>query len=295
MEVSVFIMQISYKSFVAFIFTLLLSSNGYALSPDIKVLSDVAYGKFEDQKLDIYIPNGVSNAPIIFMVHGGAWRVGDKSAKAVVRNKVNHWVKKGFIFISTNYRMLPNVRPVEQAKDIEAALIFSQKNARTWGGSSSRFILMGHSAGAHLVSLVSANFQMELENDIKPWLATIAIDSAAFDIVKTMSSANPPRFYKKAFGDNLDYWQAASPLYSLKAKLPPFLAICSLKRKDNPCDQAENFVDKAQRFGSKAQLLTIDLSHRGTNVELGKSPRYTKNVDDFLKKVHPSFDSILRD
>ena len=45
--------------------------------------------------------------PVIFMVHGGGWRIGDKAMGRVVQEKVNRWVPKGFILISATYRMLP--------------------------------------------------------------------------------------------------------------------------------------------------------------------------------------------
>lgn len=48
-------------------------------------------------------------APVIFMVHGGARRTGDKAISRVVQEKVARWVPKGFVFISVNYRLYPTV------------------------------------------------------------------------------------------------------------------------------------------------------------------------------------------
>ncbi len=269
---------------------ILIATNSYALPANIETRLDVAYGESEDQALDVYYPSvKTRNAPVIFMVHGGAWRVGDKASKSVVKNKVAHWVPKGFIFVSVNYRMLPNTRPVKQAEDIEKALEFAQRNALRWGGAPEKFILMGHSAGAHLVALVSAR------NDPAqtPWLGTVALDSAAYDVVKIMSSPSPARFYKKAFGKHIEYWKMASPILKLEAKTPPFLAICSTKRKDDSCSQGGNFVKKANSLGSRAQLMRVPLSHRKVNVDLGLNNCYTQGVDDFLKTLHPSVASLL--
>lgn len=268
----------------------LVTETAYAVSSDIAVLKDVSYGAANKQTLDVYYPsNKTKDAPVIFMVHGGAWRIGDKASKSVVRNKVNHWVSKGFILISINYRMLPKTRPIEQAKDVEKALIFSQQRIREWGGSADKFVLMGHSAGAHLVSLIS----VRPDPQILPWLGTVALDSAAYDIVKIMNSGSPPRFYKRAFGRVPSYWNAASPLHVLNAKTPSFLAVCSTKRKDDSCSQARSFVDKAKGFGTDSQLLPMPLSHRKLNLELGSDNCYTQHVDEFIRKLHPSFSSLL--
>jgi acetyl esterase/lipase len=272
------------------LFVTLFLLNSFARANDITVLSDIAYGESEEQVFDVYYSSDKKqDAPVIFMVHGGAWRIGDKASKSVVKNKVAHWVPKGFIFISVNYRMLPDIQPVEQAEDVARALIFVQQNAFKWGGSAEKVILMGHSAGAHLVSLVS----VKSNTKIKPWLGTIALDSAAYDVDKIMSSHSPAKFYKKAFGHSRAYWKKASPVYVLANKLPPFLAVCSSIRKGDSCLQAGNFVEKAKRYGTRAQLMPVALSHRKVNMKLGRDFCYTQKVNAFIKQLHPSFVQML--
>jgi len=270
----------------------LIAAKGYALPADMKVMSDIAYGKDADQTLDVYMPAKAKDAPVIFMVHGGAWSGGDKAHEAEFKNKVAHWVSRGFVFISTNYRTLPKMRPVEQTQDIEAALLFSQNNAREWGGSAKKFILMGHSSGAHLISLVSSNYPAITGNGVMPWLGTVSLDISGYDIVKKVTGANPSKFYKEKFGESPDYLAKASPFYAVTEKIPPFLAVCSLRSAD-ACTQAENFLAKVKKLGAYAQLLPVDLSHRKINSELGKDACYTNHVDDFLKKLSPAIAPML--
>jgi acetyl esterase/lipase len=266
------------------------TQNSFALPNEIKFKSDIAYGKSDQQILDVYYPSVKRDeAPVIFMVHGGAWRIGDKASTSVVKNKVAHWVPKGFIFISVNYPMLPEARPLEQAEYVEKALIFSQRNIHRWGGSPEKFILMGHSAGAHLVSLVSVRNNAA----IKPWLGTVSLDSAAYDVEKIMNAQSPARFYKKAFGTNPAYWKRASPIHVLTNKLPPFLAVCSTKRKEDACIQAKHFVEKAQRYDNNAKILPVAFSHRGINEKLGSDYCYTREIDGFLNTLDSSIKSML--
>ena len=276
-----------------FLLSVLFVPYSHALSQDfmsgVEVIKNVAYGHDSDKQiLDIYKPFNAQHAPVIFMVHGGAWRVGDKSARSVVDHKVSHWVSKGFVFVSVNYRMLPEIKPVAQAKDVAAALAFSQKMAHQWGASPEKFILMGHSAGAHLVSLVSTSLHLTSQKIMYPWLGTVALDSAAYNVVDIMRAKKVPRFYKKAFGKQAEYWKRASPFYQLSQQAPPFLAVCSSKRKGNSCEQAHYFIQKAVGLGMHAQLLAVDYSHRKINTALGKNARYTRSIDNFLVQLDPS-------
>jgi hypothetical protein len=68
-------------------------------------------------------------------VHGArpAWRTRDKASRTVVQNKVVRWVPRGFIFVSANYRLLPEVDPLTQADGIALALATAQAKAASWG------------------------------------------------------------------------------------------------------------------------------------------------------------------
>jgi len=288
---------------IATLLTLSLSvSTCLARDNDYQRLSDIAYGPHSEERLDVYKPINATNAPVIFMVHGGAWRIGDKAARKVVNNKVKRWVKRGFIFISINYPMLPETLPLDQARSVAKALRVSQKQVIDWGGSPEHFILMGHSAGAHLVSLISTQPALTeaklagVKRDLKPslsWLGTVSIDSAAYDVTQIMTKPNPPRFYKKAFGKQPNYWKQASPKHRMTTTIRPFFAICSLERKDGACDQAESFTNKAKSLGTTASLLKVNLSHSETNANLGKQNRYTESVEEFLKTLSPRIATLL--
>ena len=91
-------------------------------APAVRLVRDVAYGADPKQRFDVYVPRGARNAPVILMVHGGGWRIGDKRSRGVVGNKVRRWSREGIVVISVNYRLLPGTDPVEQARDVARAL-----------------------------------------------------------------------------------------------------------------------------------------------------------------------------
>jgi arylformamidase len=244
------------------------------------VLRDLAYGSDPLQRLDVYLPDNPEHAPVLLMVHGGAWRIGDKGAAAVVDNKIKRWLPKGFIFVSINYRLLPDSTPVQQAEDVARALAFAQQQAASWGGDSSKVILLGHSAGAHLVSLLAADPARAQTLGAKTWLGTVALDSAALDVEQIMQRPHA-RFYDQAFGAAPDYWATASPLKQLKKTATPLLVICSSQRNDS-CPPARGFVEHAQHLGIHAQLRPEDRSHKAINQDLGLANDYSQAVEVFM-------------
>jgi arylformamidase len=254
-------------------------SHGYA-----QVIEDVAYGPSPAQRMDIYLPPKLdAHAPALIMVHGGAWMVGDKTADDVVTNKAAHWLPKGYVFISVNTRLSPEADPIEQAEDVGRALATAQSMAGSWGGEPGRFVLMGHSSGAHVVSLLAADPDMAAAQQASPWLGTIALDSGAFDIPAIMRGAHMA-FYDRVFGSNPEFWKAASPIAHLDRAPAPMLLVCSTYGKAS-CPQARAFADKAAAVGGRAEVLPVALDHMAINANLGLSGDYTEAADGFLRSL----------
>ena len=268
-------------------------TSGCAFSPKAgEGFRDVPYGKHERQVYDVYVPKNAAHAPVIFMVHGGAWRAGDKTNRAVVKHKVKRWLPKGVVIISTNYRLLPDADPVEQARDVARAIAHAQKNASQYGANPKQFILMGHSAGAHIISLLNADFSIAQSKGAQPWLGAVSIDFPEFNIEKLMQD-DPAWFYRAAFGEHDVFWREASPYHRLEKRAAPLLAIYSTKRKDKPETQILAFAQHAQSLGLKVETLPVALSHTAANSELGKDNDYTVEVEAFLKRLDASFNSRL--
>ena len=248
--------------------------------PLVEHYSDVPYGADKAQTFDVYTRADFVNAPVIFMVHGGAWRTGDKAAPAVVDQKVQRWLPAGLVFISVNYRLVPHVNPLEQAQDLRKALVVAQQRAKEWGGDPDKFILMGHSAGAHLIGLVSSSTAHVETMGGKPWLGSVLLDSAALDLPKVMAVKHP-RFYTKAFGRDPGMWRQASPLHQLTAQARPVLLACSSLRRQ-ACAQAETFVVQAKRLGVSVSVVPQQLTHKAMNAQLGVPNPYTAEVEQFM-------------
>ena len=252
-----------------------------------RVLRDLAYGPDAAQRLDVYLPiqapaAGSPPMPAILFVHGGGWARGDKAMRRVVDPKVGHWVARGWAVVSIDYRMLPT--PVAtQEDDVAAALAFAQAQAPQWGADPKRFVLMGHSAGAHLVALLAAGARTPSSPRLQPWRGAVFLDSAALDLPFLMTHRHL-RLYDRAFGSDASAWTALSPLAVLQAPAAPVLAVCSTRRTES-CMDADRFAAKARSFGGQARVLREDLSHGDINATLGAPSDYTTQVDAFLDSL----------
>lgn len=252
-----------------------------ALPKDVNVTRDIAYGDDPAQTFDVYRPAEARNAPVIVMLHGGAWAFGSKQAAGVIDNKVRHFLPKGYLFVSVETRLLPKADPLQQADDLAHALAQIEAKAASWGGDAGKLVLIGHSAGAHLAALVSADPAYARRAGARPWLATIALDSAAYDIAPIMRGMVVPQFYRDAFGSDPDFWEKASPTRQISGKAPKMLLVCSSFRRWS-CRQAQTFAKKMRGQG---EVLPVDLRHMQINAQLGADNDYTQRVDGFLHSL----------
>ena len=275
---------------------LLLAASGWPLLPawaarqddsvaaamndlQVRVERDLAYGQHPAQRLDVYLPGSVKG-PILLIVHGGAWSRGDKRSAALVIAKVRHWTARGFVVAFTNYRLLPDAQPLEQARDVGRALTLVQRRAPAWGANGSQVVLLGHSAGAHLAVLLSADPALAREQGADGWLGTVALDCPAFDVPGLMGQPHA-RLYDRAFGQHTAYWRTVSPLHVLARDAPPMLAICS-RRSPDACLRAQAFAARAARIGVKVEVQGVDLGHTDLDRRLGLPGPYSDLVDRWI-------------
>jgi acetyl esterase/lipase len=136
---------------------------------------------------------------------------------------------------------------------------------------------MGHSAGAHLVALVSSRPDMVG----RPWAGTVVLDSAAMQVSSTMAGRHPG-FYDRAFGADPGYWAKASPMDQWTPKAVPMMLVCSTERPDDPCDDARRIQAKPRAPARDKP----DLPHAQTHAHKNNTKRlpgaYTDAVDAFI-------------
>ncbi len=248
-----------------------------ALPPDPRLTS-----------LDLYSPTTIlakgERRPIIAYVHGGGWRVGDKTR---VHSKPQHYCRDGYIFASINYRLSPDVTHPTHMQDVAAAIAWIHKNAERLGGDPNRIILMGHSAGAHLVSLVATDPSYLAEHKLKPAdiSAVVSLDTASFDIATRADDRGMRDMVKEAFGESPETLTDASPLHHVRAgrKYPPFLIVYASRRLIAK-RESERFLHALHEASAVGEILRAEgKDHAGVNTDatLSGDP-VCEAVDEFI-------------
>jgi acetyl esterase/lipase len=121
---------------------------------------DVAYGETYVERdsgpvqADVYVPRGEGPFPGVLVVHGGAWKMGNRSQLAGVAHLL---AEHGFTAVAISYRLAPTHKFPAQIDDCKAAVRWMRSEAARWKIDPERIGGFGYSAGAHLVSLLGTS------------------------------------------------------------------------------------------------------------------------------------------
>jgi len=247
----------------------------------------ISYGADSRQALDYYPAKGRVASPLVIFVHGGGWSIGDKAH--ATGPKSAHFNGSGYAFASTNYRLVPDATVEQQAADVAAAVAKLRANAKLLGIDANRIALMGHSAGAHLVSLVATDPQY-LKAAGVPMAAVKAVvllDGAGYDVAKQMTGGGPlvNRMYGEAFGSDAARQARLSPLRHVAAPNAAAFAVLYDGDRDASRGQSEVLAEALRKAGSIATAVPVaDTDHGKLNKNLGApGDAATAKVDAFLK------------
>ncbi len=237
--------------------------------------------------LDIYLPDEPSGGlrPFVLHIHGGGWRVGDK-ANASMPDKAELFTGLGYGLVSINYRLSPStgdpenpdpdrIRFPDHPDDVGEAIAWLDRNAAAYGLDPDRIILMGHSAGAHLASLVSTDprYIERYGVDRRQILGAIPLDTAAFDIEQSVLGSDPDEpslLFANAFGTPAENaatgdWETASPLTWADAVDPRHLFV--VQTIPSRINRQLAMATKLEQ--EPTTVVAVPLSHNGINRAIG--------------------------
>ena len=204
----------------------------------------------EKHKLDIYRKTGASNAPVLFFVHGGAWKSGDRKQYPFFGNR---FAKAGYTVVVPSYRLSPKHKYPAHIEDVADAFAWTVKNIAAQGGDPSRIIIAGHSAGGHLVALLAANPELLARRGLsaKNIRGVLAL-SGVYDLTTIEAGSSSP-----TFGSDPEVLRAASAGKFVRSDLPPFLVTyCEWDYATLP-QQAVTFYEGLRAAGASAKLVYV--------------------------------------
>ncbi|QDU74482.1 Carboxylesterase NlhH [Bremerella volcania] len=270
---------------------LLLASTAW--SADTQVTRNLPYAGTDSRRqvLDIYAPKGAKDLPVIVWMHGGGWRIGDK---LLVQNKPKAFTDQGYVFVSINYRFVPQHEMNDLATDVATAIKWVHTNIAEYGGRPETIFVGGHSAGAHLSALVCSDESYLKSQGLSfdNIAGCFPVDTATYDaakLIKFLDRAQSSRteLYTNAFGDTAESQKKYSPITYIKqgTKYPPFLLLHVAARPDATL-MSNAFAKAVKDAGGEAETFAAKgKDHGSINKDLGTDgDEPTKAVFAFLKK-----------
>ncbi|MDZ4663485.1 MAG: alpha/beta hydrolase fold domain-containing protein [Bacteroidota bacterium] len=179
---------------------------------------NIAYGSHTSHRLD-YTTATNPNSPILIVVHGGGWSSGDKS-NLTFTNVAQLFKNAGYAVVNINYRLssqsdYPGHPAIPQ--DVACAVAWTKTNATLINGDSSKILMYGNSAGAHLVMLHGLTHPNSLLSGCGYSAGLNVSGIIASNPAVNFEYINPGRYadIKPMVGDSINYWKAAAPAHNL--------------------------------------------------------------------------------
>lgn len=184
----------------------------------MRQVADLRYGTDPAQKLEMFVPQGAKGSlPVLVFVHGGSWAGGDPHDYRFIART---FCAKGYAVVLAGYRLYPTARFPAMVEDGAAAVRWVHDNAAKLGGDPARVALMGHSAGAYNVAMLTLDPQ---------WLRAVGLNDTA--IRGTVALAGPFDFLPldsdatiNAFGNAPDPL-VTQPITFVRKDAPPMLLV----------------------------------------------------------------------
>jgi acetyl esterase/lipase len=211
------------------------------------IQKDVAYGNGPQQKLDIYVPDGlIKPAPVLLFFYGGSWQMGDKDGYRWVGQT---FAAHGFVTVIANYGLYPPALYPSFLQDSALALRYVHDNIEKYGGNPTRVFVAGHSAGAYNAIMLAANpkYVRDAGGDLS-WIRGAIGIAGPYDflpmtdpkIITIFGGANDP---------------ATQPITYVDGKRPPMLLVAGTDDTTVDPGNSKRMAAKLIANGSEAQTI----------------------------------------
>ncbi len=281
------------------VFPLLIAVTMLSEAHAQQVKRDIPYANpaHERQVLDVYSPPDAKTLPVVFWIHGGGWQTGDKKS---VQIKPQAFTDKGFVFVSTNYRLLPSVDMETIVGDIAKSIHWVHEHIAEYGGDPKRLFVMGHSAGAQLAALICTNDRyLKAEGlDLAILKGCVPVDGDTYDVPAIIETAETrcrvhglpqAKFgHREKFGnDPAKHRDFSAVTHVAKDKgIPPFLILHVAEHPDTSA-QARRLGNVLKDAGVPVRVVGArETTHNKINADLGRpDDPTTKALFEFLDKA----------
>ena len=199
----------------------------YQITPNITYLTA---NNFE-AKLDVYRRRNVSQPqPTLIYIHGGGWTGGTKEQSSL---GFLPFLQMGWNVVNVEYRLARVSLAPAAVEDCLCALRWVYRNAKQYDFDTSRLVVSGDSAGAHLALTTgmlpeSAGFDRQCPGTEQLKVAAIVNWYGIADVVDLLDGPNMKTYavtWLAATANREDVAKRVSPLTYVRPGLPPVITI----------------------------------------------------------------------
>lgn len=226
----------------------------------VTIENDVVFGTggSRDLKCDIYHPpNEKEDRPGLLIIHGGAWRSGD-------RNQLRYYgiqlARFGFVGVACEYRLSGEAIWPAQINDVKAALRWMRANSKLLGIDETKICVTGNSAGAHLALMLGGDTNEFEGSGGNPDVSSECAAISAIYPPTSLSRTKDGEAYRFLFGDSASQEVAAkaSPITYANSSFPPTLLIHGNQDQVVNCNESFNMYHALKKAGAQVELHIFD-------------------------------------
>jgi len=179
--------------------------NALAARDGVRTTTDLAYAPGDRHGVDVHAPEGARDAPTVMFLYGGSWESGERGMYRFLGASL---ARAGVVCIVPDYRVYPEVRFPDFMHDAARALAWARAHAAEHGGTPDRLMLMGHSAGAQMATLLALDPEYLQAEGLEPQTALRGVVglSGPYDFLPLRSPT-----LQAIFGPERD-WPASQPI-----------------------------------------------------------------------------------
>ncbi|GES86985.1 alpha/beta hydrolase [Rhizophagus clarus] len=213
------------------------------------------------QKLDLYLPPPSTEIdcypPVVVIIHGGAWRSGDKNEFTKLGRQLSLYYAVAIVNYRLTTKDTPEIKNPLHVEDVAASISWVSSYAKEYGYRDDRIYLVGKIRGV------------------------IGVEGI-YDLINLLESyPKYIEFVQPAFGNDKNILKSVSPQYiTLNTKIPPYLLIHSLDDELVDIDQSNNYFEHIKNSGGK--IIEIETSLKGNHDEVMQTDELIQKITEFI-------------
>ncbi|MCF6189343.1 MAG: alpha/beta hydrolase [Cocleimonas sp.] len=256
------------KLFSLLVVTLILSScstsgtellNSFAGSEGYTKVSNVKYGAYSQNTLDVYQPTTSASAPskpkpVIVFFYGGCWGQCSDLKKSSYLFVAQSFASRGFTTVIADFRQYPAVNFATLMGDASNVMAWTSRNIARYGGDPRRIVVAGHSSGAHIAAMLALNPRYR-QNGLRGFIGL----AGPYDFLPLDED------YQRVIFNSANNYANSQPINFVTKQSPPLLILHGEKDTTVGKHNAVNLSAKAKKKGVDHKLILYP-SHSHTSI-----------------------------